>query len=55
MLSLATALLQSVLGLATRGTYAIDIAAAWIFGHFFWLLAARLSYYIDVLVLGNCL
>ena len=53
--ALTIAILQSILALATRGSYSIDIAAAWIFGFFFWLIGARLSYYIDVLVLGNCL
>lgn len=55
VLALAVAILQTVLALATRGSYSIDIAAAWIFGFFFWLVGARLSYYIDVLVLGNSL
>jgi len=55
ILALITACFQTVLALATRGAYSIDIAAAWIFGYFFWLVGGRLCYYIDVLVFGNSL
>jgi len=54
VVALLTVASQTVLGLATRGSYSIDIAAAYLFGYFFWLVGGRLSYYMDVLVLGNC-
>ena len=35
-----------------RGAYIIDVFAALVFGHFFWILGEWMSYYIDVKVLG---
>lgn len=43
---------QAFLVLVTRGAYTIDLIAAVVFGHFFWLVGGRLSYYIDVKLLG---
>ena len=46
------AIFQAALVLILRGAYIIDLFAAVLFGHFFWILAMRLSYWIDVVVLG---
>lgn len=40
------------MALCTRGAYIIDLFAAWIFGHFFFVVGEQLSYYVDVLVFG---
>ena len=51
--ALMTLIYQTVIISATRGAYSIDLVAAYLFGHFHWLLATKLCYYIDVLVFGN--
>lgn len=43
---------QSILILVLRGAYMIDVFAAFVFGHFFWIAGQSLSYYIDVKVFG---
>ena len=43
---------QFTMALCTRGAYIIDLFAAWIFGHFFFVVAEQLSYYIDVKIFG---
>ena len=53
-LALVTSVTQTFLALSTRGAYSIDIIAAFLFGHFFWLVGEKLCYYIDVSIFGNC-
>jgi len=48
----ALAVFQAVIVLILRGAYIIDLIAAVVFGYFFWILAMRLSYWIDVVLLG---
>jgi hypothetical protein len=43
---------QSILILVLRGAYMIDVFAAFVFGHFFWLAGQSLSYYVDVKLFG---
>ena len=43
---------QSIIILVLRGAYMIDVFAAFVFGHFFWIAGQSLSYYIDVKVFG---
>lgn len=43
---------QTTMSLCTRGAYIIDLFAAFIFGHFFFILGERLAYYIDVKLFG---
>ena len=43
---------QASMALFTRGAYIIDLFAAFIFGHFFFVVAEQLSYYIDVKIFG---
>jgi hypothetical protein len=43
---------QSILILVLRGAYMIDVFAAFVFGHFFWIAGQWVSYYIDVKVFG---
>ena len=40
------------MAIITRGAYIIDIFAAIIFGHAFFILAEYLSYYVDVKIFG---
>jgi len=41
-------LYQATMALCTRGAYIIDLFAAFIFGHFFFVVGEQLSYYVDV-------
>ena len=43
---------QSFLVIITRGAYIIDVFAAIIFGHAFFIIAEYLAYYIDVSIFG---
>ena len=43
---------QAAMALTTRGAYIIDLFAAFIFGHYFFVVGEQLSYYIDVSVFG---
>lgn len=45
-------LYQAAVALTTRGAYIIDLFAAFIFGHYFFVVAEQLSYYIDVGIFG---
>ena len=49
-----TFIYQTCMVLFTRGAYIIDLFAAVIFGHFFFVVAEQLSYYIDVKIFGLC-
>jgi len=40
------------MAIITRGAYIIDVFAAVIFGHAFYILAEYLSYYVDVKIFG---
>lgn len=40
------------MSLCTRGAYIIDLFAAFIFGHFFFVVGEQLAYYIDVKIFG---
>ena len=51
-LALFTCVWQSIMALLTRGAYCIDLFAAFIFGHFFFVVSEQLAYYIDVKVFG---
>jgi len=50
-LSLLAMISQVVLLLFLRGHYTIDMFASFIFGHYFWYVGHKLSYYIDVKIL----
>ena len=52
LLTFVVLVTQSFLILCCRGAYSIDLFAALIFGHFFWVLGNQLSYWIDVRVFG---
>lgn len=43
---------QSILILAMRGAYMIDVFAGLVFGYFWWIIAQNLSYYVDVKIFG---
>lgn len=45
-------LYQATMALCTRGAYIIDLFAAWIFGHFFFVVGEQLAYYVDVKIFG---
>ena len=49
-----TFIYQTCMVLFTRGAYIIDLFAAVIFGHFFFVVSEQLSYYIDVKIFGLC-
>jgi len=46
--SFFTLTLQTFLMACLRGHYVIDMIAGLIFGHYFWVLGERFSYYMDV-------
>lgn len=51
MFTVAVLIFQTFMVLALRGAYLIDAFGGLAFGHFFWILAMWLSYYIDVKLL----
>ena len=40
------------MALCTRGAYIIDLFAAFIFGHYLFVVGEQLSYYVDVKIFG---
>lgn len=48
MFSILTALVQASLMTLLRGHYSIDLFAGIIFGHYFWMMADKYSFYLDV-------
>ena len=44
--------MHAFLILCCRGAYSIDLFAAFVFGHFFWVFGYHTCYYIDVRLLG---
>ena len=48
--SLFTLVFQGALMICLRGHYVIDLVSGVVFAHYFWLLAERYSYLIDVLI-----
>ena len=45
-------LFQTFMALTTRGAYIIDLFAAFVFGHYFFVVGEQLSYYVDVKIFG---
>jgi len=45
-------LYQLTMALCTRGAYIIDLFAAFIFGHYLFVVGEQLSYYVDVKIFG---